>query len=198
MEKSELLAKIEGNKALAHLMIGSLSFISANSFDINLLLKDGSTVPYQFRIADLLRDLKHFSINSHDKTSQYKFPLDTVAKLLDGSTPEKDELIQLYFNMCLEVPFKRSFELLKTYCNKTGQFDIFKNVDWYPVARAIRNCFSHDFILNVREKNQLPYIWEDITITEDMLDKPISRRKLSIDSQTKLFDTMNNFALSLD
>lgn len=102
--------------------------------------------------------------------------------------------------MCLEVPFKRLYELLKTYCNQTDQFNKFKNAEWYLVARAIINCFSHDFNLNVneREKNQLPYIWKDITITEDMLDKPITRSNISIDNQTKLFDTMNNFANRLD
>jgi len=201
MDKTTFLIYLEGTKALGHLLIGSLALISSKGIDNILIFNDGSTKTVRLNISDLLRQLNFFSINEFDHSSKYNFPLESAAKLMEQTSPFREKSIHLLFLTALTLPIVRAFELIKSYCNETNQFSKFKNQNWYFVAWVFRNCFNHEFILEIRGDNMkrlLPYTWKDITITEDMLGKPLLHSNVKIGSITNLFDTMTNIGTLLD
>lgn len=190
MDKSTFLKRLEGMKAIGHLSIANLALLNTNSIDFNFSIDDGTTIKIPIKITDLLRQKQTFDINSFDKKIRYSFDLKPAIEILESA--DKEKVIQLFFGMALQIPIVRTFELIKSYSNETNQKIKFENQDWYNVAYAIRNCFSHDFKLEVYSKklDELPFKWRNISITRDMLGKPISYSDIRIGSFAELLDAM--------
>ncbi len=190
MDRNTFLKYLESTKVIGHLLIAYLALLNIKSVDINFLFADGKILKNPIKITDLLRKIQKFDIDSSDKLIRYSFDLDPAIKILES--PDKVQVIQLFFILALQIPIVRAFELIKFYCSETDQTEKFQNQDWYNVAWAIRNCFSHDFRLNVygKKSEELPFTWKDITITIEMLGKPISYSDIRIDRLTDLLQAM--------
>lgn len=102
--------------------------------------------------------------------------LDEKVKVIDGIEPlVLDKKIlniaveQLHITI-LRAIVKELFEVMKTYCEISGQIGLLKSQDWYQLWRIIRNSFSHDFHFRFSEhdKKYLPISWKGIEIREDM------------------------------
>ncbi|MBC8394145.1 MAG: hypothetical protein H8E17_16460, partial [Deltaproteobacteria bacterium] len=65
---------------------------------------------------------------------------------------------------------KESFEMIKEYCIKTGQEEIWKNQPFYHYARIIRNVMSHNFLFDFSKenKNKFPVKWKSKKIELSM------------------------------
>lgn len=190
MDKDTFLRYLEGTKAIGHFLIAYLALLRTGSIDINFKFLNGEIQKYPITITDLLRRIRKYDIYSFDRRIKYEFDLEPAIKILEG--PERDKVIQLFFSLALQIPIVRVFELIKSYCRETKQIDKFENQEWYNVAWVIRNCFSHDFQLKVygEKLKELPFTWRNITITEEMLDKPISHSDIRIGCFTELFQAM--------
>ncbi len=181
---------LESTKAIGHLLIAYLALLNIKSVDINFLFDDGKMLKNPIKITDLLRKIQKFDIDSFDKLIRYSFDLEPAIKILES--PDKKQVIQLFFSMALQIPIVRAFELIKFYCRETDQTEKFRNQDWYNVAWAIRNCFTHDFRLDVygEKFEELPFTWKNITITREMLGKQISNSDIRISGFTDLLGVM--------
>ncbi len=100
---------------------------------------------------------------------QYTVPFDQVSNLLRNED-DRSIAIKEFVKMLIRALIKESFELIKAYCEDTGQRTVFTSVSWYQFARMIRNCLSHNFKFEFRpnEKNLLPARWRARTITVQM------------------------------
>ena len=192
MDRNTFLKYLESTKAMGHLLIANLALLSAKSIDFSLLFSDGTSQKLPpIKITDILGQMQKFEIDSFDKSIRYSFDLEPAIKLIEESR-DKEQFIQVFFNMALQIPIVRAFELIKFYCRETNQKSKFQKQDWYKVAYAIRNCFSHNFRIEVcgRTVNDLPFTWENIAITREMLDKPISYADIRISGFTDLLTAM--------
>jgi len=200
MEKQTFLKYLDSTKALGHLLIASLALLSYDSFQIVLFFSDGTQITYPIKITELLKQMKYFSIYSHDHSKRYYYDLEPAINLIKEGNPDREKSIILLYNTVLHIPIVRAFELIKNYCKETNQLSLFKKQEWYNVARVIRNCFSHNFNIEIRasELNQLPYTWKNIRITREMIGKPIKFSDISEKSFGDLLKTMIEFAHSLN
>jgi hypothetical protein len=200
LDKKELGYALESQVALSQLLMASLALLSSDGLTIRLSFIDEKTMDYRIEISNLLKDMKVARINEYDHSAQYHFPLEGVAKLLEIGNPDRDKTIEFFINVAIQVPLVRVYEFVKSYCEKTNQEKEFKNQDWFKVARAIRNCFCHDFILNVKyvsQRKKLPFTWKNITITEEMLGRPLKYSDITIKEFFDLFWTMIAFGQQL-
>ena len=198
MDRSTFLNYLESTKVIGHFLIAYLAMLNVGSIDIKFEFLDGNIRKYPITVTDLLRRIQNYNIDSFDKKIRYIFDLEPAIKILES--PDKEKVIQLFFSMALQIPIVRAFELIKSYCRETKQIRKFENQNWYNVAWAIRNCFSHDSRLKVygEKIKELPFTWRNITITREMLDKPISHSDIRIGSFTDLFQAMIDSAEDYD
>ena len=200
VNKIDFLKFLEGTKALGHLLIGGLALLSTEKLQFSFITSDEKTISVFIKITDLLRQKNYFQVNTFNHSDSYFFPLEPTAQLLELGNPDRETSIQLLFNISLQIPLVRAFELIKEYCKITKQTKVLKEQEWYFVAWAIRNCFSHDFNLKIygKELEKLPYTWQEITITREMLGTTLKYSDTSIRSLTDLLKTMIEFATDLD
>ena len=125
MDRNTFLKYLESTKAIGHMLIANLALLSANSIDISLLFNDGKFQKIPITITDLLSQIQKFEIDSFDKSKRYSFDLEPAIKLIEESR-DKEQLIQVFFNMALQIPIVRAFELIKFYCRETNQESKFK------------------------------------------------------------------------
>ncbi len=199
MNKNLFLKYIDSIKALAHMLIAGVAFVGAKNLALQISFTDG-TKSLKVGIPKLLRMRENFNIKDFDHTFEYVFPLEPAAQILES--PDREKMIAVFFDLSLQIPITRTFELIKSYCKQTKpeQSNNFKKQDWYLVSWAIRNCFSHDFNIVVYGKKlkKLPFKWKNIKITKNMLGKPLSYKDVSIKDFTNLFNEMCAFAKTLD
>ena len=157
MDRNTFLNYLESTKAIGHLLIAYLALINPENIDFVFLFKDGTKIKQQITITDLLRQIQRYEIYSFDKKIRYSFPLEPAIMLLES--PDKEKITQLFFSMALQIPIVRAFELIKFYCREPNQTKKFKNQEWYNVAWAIRNCFSHNFRIEIYDEKlkELPF-----------------------------------------
>lgn len=67
------------------------------------------------------------------------------------------------------------FEIVCEYASSTGHWENVKVLGWHRFARLIRNCVSHNFLLHLPKGVTCPVAWRDLTITEEMIGKPLAR-----------------------
>lgn len=108
-----------------------------------------------------------------------------IVEMLDGHTElnsityitylfESDALVkhatQQFRGSVLRNCLKEMFELVKTYGEKTKQTQAVEKAEWYQFLRMIRNCLSHDMLLDFRpgDLKRLPVKWAGITIDASM------------------------------
>jgi hypothetical protein len=125
------------------------------------------------------------------------YPLAEAAKYLTSSDKNQRENIQKeFFMMLLEVLLKESFEVIKDHCQNSNQLELFKRQDWYDFARVVRNCLSHNFLVeyrNKQDKRKLPISWRGRSFTQDMDGKPLQISFFGIDGALELFIDMRTF-----
>lgn len=99
----------------------------------------------------------------------YTLPFHQVSNLLQAPN-DRDVAVKEFAKMLLRVLIKESFELVKDYCDVSGQASSFKSQSWYHYARMIRNCLSHNFRFqfNRYDKSLLPVSWRGKSITSAM------------------------------
>ncbi len=192
MDRNKFLKYLNSTKAMGHLLIANLALLSAKDIDISAFFADGTSQKLPpIKITDLLRKIQKFEIYSFDTSIKYSFDLEPAIKLIEESR-DKKQFIHMFFNMALQIPILRAFELIKFYCRETNQKNKFQKQDWYKVAYAIRNCLSHNFRIEVygSDVNDLPFTWGNIAITREMLDKPISYADIKIGDFADLLTAM--------
>lgn len=82
----------------------------------------------------------------------------------------RDSLLTEYGKIFLRTVTRDSFEIIREYCRKTNQIQIFERQPWYIFAKIIRNAMAHDFRFGFtkNDRKQLPITWNGMTITEEM------------------------------
>jgi len=80
---------------------------------------------------------------------------------------DRDIAVKEFLTSQIRAIIKESFELIKDFCDDTGQAALFKAEPWYQFARMIRNCLSHNFRFefNKYDKGLLPVSWNHRTIS---------------------------------
>lgn len=83
---------------------------------------------------------------------------------------DREIAIKEFLTSQIRALIKESFELIKDYCDDTGQAALFKAEPWYQFARMIRNCLSHNFKFEFSnyDRGLLPVSWKARTITAAM------------------------------
>jgi DNA-directed RNA polymerase subunit L len=106
---------------------------------------------------------------SRTNFGQYNVEFSQVASLLQIQQ-DRDIAIKEFLTSQIRALIKESFELIKDYCDETGQEINLKSELWYQFARMIRNCLSHNFKFefNNYDKTLLPVTWKNKTITAGM------------------------------
>lgn len=102
---------------------------------------------------------------NHAAFGQYTVPFTQVAQLLRNAN-DRDIAIREFLTSQIRALIKESFELIKDYCDDTGQSGVFKAEPWFQFARMIRNCLSHNFKFefNNYDRSLLPVSWGPRTI----------------------------------
>lgn len=102
---------------------------------------------------------------NHATFGQYTVPFAQVAQLF-AKENDRNIAIREFLTSQIRALIKESFELIKDYCEDTGQSAVFKAEPWYQFARMIRNCLSHNFKFefNKYDKSLLPVSWGPRTI----------------------------------
>lgn len=200
LEKKLFLKYLDSTKATGHLLIASLALLSSKGLNIVPLYSDGSKGPvFQIKPSDLLRQLNYFPVDTLGKRLVYD--LKPAIPLIEEGSPDREKSILLLFNIAITIPIVRAFECIKEYCANTKQEDKFCNQEWFLVARVIRNCFSHDFNLKIKDPktlSKLPITWKNITITKEMLGKPIEPSDISYINFAELLKAMIEFGNEID
>lgn len=121
------------------------------------------------------------SLFSNDKTypileesfcsfGSYSFHFKQVADMMKIKG-DREIACKEFIKMGLRTIVKEMFELIRDYCVKTRQENIFKGKIWYQFSRLIRNCLSHNFKFEFRlhDKKILPVVWKgkEINISMD-------------------------------
>jgi hypothetical protein len=127
--------------------------------------------------------------------------LDKKVKVIDGIEPLildkkvlKMAVEQLHITILRSI-VKELFEVMKGYCEASGEIDLLKSQNWYQLWRIIRNSFSHDFHFRFgqHDKKFLPISWNGIEIREDMDGKKVTTGHLSYDKVWKLINVVEIF-----
>lgn len=106
---------------------------------------------------------------NHAAFGTYTVEFAQVVHLLQNAT-DREIAIKEFLTSQIRALIKESFELIKDYCDGTGQAALFKAEPWYQFARMIRNCLSHNFKFefNKHDNGLLPVSWRARTITSAM------------------------------
>ena len=106
---------------------------------------------------------------SHAKFGPYTVEFKQVKNLLIDPA-DRDIAVKEFLLSQLRALIKESFELIKNYCNETGQSTKFSTQSWYSFARMIRNCLSHNFKFEFSkyDRSLLPVTWHGRTIHASM------------------------------
>jgi hypothetical protein len=123
------------------------------------------------------------------------FPLIAAASYIKNADEGQIQKIQReFFAMLLRTLLKESFEAVKDYCKGSKQLSLFEQQDWYHFARIIRNCLSHNFLIEYsnRDKISLP-AWKGKSFTLNMDGKPLNMSFLGIDGALDLYKDMRRF-----
>ena len=101
----------------------------------------------------------------HASFGQYSIRFSQVSGLLRNAK-DREIAIREFLTSQIRALIKESFEMIKDYCDDTGQSTAFKGEPWYQFARMIRNCLSHNFKFefNNYDKGLLPVSWRARTI----------------------------------
>lgn len=127
--------------------------------------------------------------------------LDKRLKVIDGIEPLildkkvlKIAVEQLHITI-LRSLIKELFEVLKTYCESTGEKNLLKSQEWYQLWRVIRNGFSHDFCFrfNEHDKKFLPISWKGIEVRDDMHKKKITTGHFPYNKVWELINEVESF-----
>lgn len=194
MNKQELLSQLDNAQNNFVLGISALG-----------LLMQNESHPVLEKLICILTD-NSFAFVSMSELHQFKdadfsgkislFQLAEAAKYLKDSDEKRRRSIQEeFFKMLLRIHLKESFEALKDYCKASGQTNLFKQQGWYNFLRIIRNCFSHNFLIqyNRKDKQLLPICWNGRSLTIQMDGQPLTASILSIDGILELHKEMRSF-----
>jgi hypothetical protein len=170
MVKQELLAQLENAKNNYILGLAALSLFNSQE---------------TYHILDKLNCV----------FGSYNIKFDTVVNL---HRKEEDRYIALneFLRMLLRALIKETFEVIKDYCDASGQISSFKAQSFYHVARMIRNCLSHNFrfIFNTYDMTLLPVNWKGRTITTSMNGTFLERSFFGYVESWELFTELQSFA----
>lgn len=125
---------------------------------------------------------------NHAAFGQYTVNFDQVTRLLRNAK-DRDIAIREFLTSQIRALIKESFELIKDYCDDTGQSQVLKAESWYQFARMIRNCLSHNFRFefNNYDKTLLPVSWGARTIEEGMDGAPLELKFFGYVESWELF-----------
>jgi len=107
--------------------------------------------------------------HNHASFGQYSIRFSQVSDLLRNAK-DREIAMREFLTSQIRALIKESFELIKDYCDDTGQSTVLKAEPWYQFARMIRNCLSHNFKFefNKYDKGLLPVSWGARTIETAM------------------------------
>lgn len=110
----------------------------------------------------------------HAAFGTYTVEFTQVVRLLRNAT-DREIAVKEFLTSQIRALIKESFELVKDYCDGTGQAVLFKSEPWYQFARMIRNCLSHNFKFefNKHDRGLLPVSWNGRTITSAVDGQPL-------------------------
>ncbi|NJK51786.1 MAG: hypothetical protein HC936_01500 [Leptolyngbyaceae cyanobacterium SU_3_3] len=164
MNKQELISQL--NNIQNNFMLGLAA--------LGLLLREDSFSVLESLLCVLTDSSISFISDTSQIHEQFKgvqfplkvapYPLAEAAKYIKDSDKRQRENIQReFFMMLLEVLLKESFEVIKNYCQNSNKLHLFKQQDWYDFARIVRNCLSHNFLVeykNNQEKKKITHLLE--------------------------------------
>jgi hypothetical protein len=144
MTKPELISQLENAKNNYILGLGAISLFAS---------------PEAYPILE----------KNHAAFGTYTVEFAQVVRLLRNAK-DREIAIKEFLTSQIRTLIKESFELIKDYCDGTGQAALFKAEPWYQFARMIRNCLSHNFKFefNNYDRGLLPVSWRARTITAAM------------------------------
>lgn len=100
---------------------------------------------------------------------------------LTGALAPQKEIFENCRGSLSRAVLAETFELIKAYCDQTGQLNTFKAWPTYNFARIVRNCTSHGVggILtrwpgDLKKQGIVSVTWQGIMIDESMLGERIA------------------------
>lgn len=112
------------------------------------------------------------------------------------SESDKLKIQEDFFKMLLSNLIKETYEAINHYCKTSEQKDLFKSQSWYHFVRIIRNCLSHNYMIEISDKDlkNLPVEWRSITITKEMNNGYLEFSFLGVIQVLELVKEMKEFA----
>jgi len=128
----------------------------------------------------------------------YSIQFEQVAMLLVNDA-DRQIAVKEFLTMLLRALIKESFELIKDYCDNTGQSAVLKSQPWYQFARLIRNCISHNFNFGFTayDRGLLPVTWKVRTITAAQDGQPLPLSFFGYVEAWELFKEFDTLARSV-
>ena len=131
---------------------------------------------------------------NHASFGAYTVQFNQVANLLRKDN-DREIAIREFLTSQIRALIKESYELIKDYCEDTGQSALFKAEPWHQFARMIRNCLSHNFKFdfNNHDKGLLPVSWSNRTIDIGMNDTHLQLSFFGYVESWELFIAYHDF-----
>lgn len=115
--------------------------------------------------------IRHALARSQCAFGPFSVSFGQVIQLLNAQD-DRDIALREFLLMALRALIKESFELIKTYCNATGQFATFEQQSWYRFLRCLRNTVSHDFTVQCKSTKD-EGTWRQYSFTTAMQGCPL-------------------------
>jgi len=111
------------------------------------------------------------------------------------SESDRQRIKENFLQMLLNNLLRETFEGIKYYCTPeiSNQRELFVAQPWYRFAKVIRNCLSHNYMINAPNKD-LPVCWRSLTITKEMNNGYLEFSFLGIIQILELVKEMKEFA----
>lgn len=199
MNKQELLSQLDNAQNNFMLGIAALGLLMQDEnhpvLENLICILTNSSVSFVSSISEVQHQFK----DAEFPVSVSPFPLAEAAKYLKNADETQRQNIQKeFFKMLLRVHLRESFEVIKDYCEASNQANLFKQQDWYDYLRIVRNCFSHNFLIqyNNKDKQSLPICWNGRSLTIQMDGQPLTASILGVDGMFELHKEMRSFVIN--
>jgi hypothetical protein len=116
----------------------------------------------------------------------------TLRNILIDKNNDTDILLNEYEKNNYRNVISPSIELIKQYCIKTGQLDIFHKSELFCFVKVFRNALVHDFKFNfhTEEIKKLPLKWRGYTLNQKLQGIDVKFHHLKQDDLPHLIEDL--------
>jgi hypothetical protein len=174
MNKTDLMAQLDGARQNATAGLAGLALLSTG--EVQPLLQKGSAQFGKVRV-----DFYEIALLMRDEEKKAAFTAQ-------------------YIKLLIRILMREPYDLIWQYCDSTRQTAEFKQQEWYPFARFIRDAIARGFRFEFNSFDKglgMPAVWKDKTLTGADDGRPLDLEFFGMSEAWALFMEMKAFAARL-